>query len=146
LILLQRPDLRARLSRDPSLHKGAAVEFLRLASPIQYVARQLRADIEIEGQLIRAGEPVMLMLGAANRDPAAFPDPDEPVLGRSGERPLTFAAGPYTCVGAQLATLEVEIAVRKLLDRPNLVLSSTAPVWSDRMNIAPLLRLEACFT
>jgi cytochrome P450 len=146
LMLLDRPDLRARLCGDPSLQKSAVLEFLRLAAPIQYVARQLRVDVEIGGQVIRAGEPVMLMLGAANRDPTVFPDPDEPVLDRSGPRPLVFAAGPYSCVGAQLATLEVEVAVRKLLERSNLQRSATAPVWSDRMNIAPLLRLQACFT
>jgi cytochrome P450 len=146
MMLLERPTLRARLSGDPALQKAAALEFLRLASPIQYVARQLREDIEIAGEVIHAGEPVMLMLGAANRDPTVFPDPDEPVLDRSGPRPLMFATGPYSCVGAQLATLEVEIAMRKLLERPHLRLSSTAPVWSNRMNIAPLLRLQACFS
>ncbi len=146
LILLERPALRARLSTDASLHKGAVLEFLRLASPIQYVARQLRVDIELGGQVIRAGEPIMLMLGAANRDPAVFADPDEPVIERSGPRSLAFAVGPYSCVGAQLATLEVEVAVQKLLERPNLHLSAAAPVWSDRMNIAPLLQLQASFT
>lgn len=146
LTLLQRPALRARLRADPTLQKSAVSEFLRLASPIQYVARQLRVDIEVAGQVIRAGEPVMLMLGAANRDPTVFPDPDEPVLERSGPRSLVFAAGPYSCVGAQLATLEVEIAVRKLVERSSLELAASVPAWSDRMNIAPLVRLPACFT
>jgi cytochrome P450 len=146
LQLLQRPALCAQLRSDPSKLAVAALEMLRLASPIQYVARQLRVDVEIEGQVIRAGEPVFLMLGAANRDPAVFPNPDEPLLDRSGPKPVMFAAGPYTCVGAQLATLEVEIAMGKLLERPGLRLAPTAPVWSQRMNIAPLQRLEACFT
>jgi cytochrome P450 len=145
-VLLQRPGWRAHLAADPSRHKDAALELLRLASPIQFVARQLGADVELAGQKIRAGEPLMLMLGAANRDPEAFPDPDEPVLDRQGPKPLVFAAGPYSCVGAQLAALEVEIAMRALLNRPALQLSSNVPIWSDRMNIAPLLRLEAQFT
>jgi cytochrome P450 len=58
------------------------------------------------------------MLGAADRDPAAFPNPDEPELDRPGPDSLVFAPGPYRCIGAQLATFEVEVALRKLLERP----------------------------
>jgi cytochrome P450 len=145
LVLLQRPALRAQLAADPSQVPLAVQELLRLSSPIQYVARQLRVDLEVEDQVIPAGEPIMLMLGSANRDPAAFPDPDEPVLARQGPKALVFAAGPYTCVGAQLATFEVEVAVRRLLARPRLQLAPSPPVWSQRMNVAPLEHLEARF-
>jgi pimeloyl-[acyl-carrier protein] synthase len=145
LILLQHPSLRARLSRDPSLLPYAAREMLRLVSPVQFVSRELPIDVTLAGQLVRAGERIVLMLGAANRDPAAFPSPDEPVLDRTGPESLVFAAGPYRCIGAQLATFEVELAIRKLLERPNIRLASQSPVWADRMNIAPLLQLQACF-
>jgi cytochrome P450 len=145
LILLRHPSLRARLLGDPSRLPHAVDELLRLVSPVQYVVRKLRVDINLEGQLIPAGDPVVLMLGAANRDPAAFPNPDEPELDRTGPESLVFAAGPYRCIGAQLATFEVEFAVRKLLERPNIRLSSKSPVWSDNLNVAPLLQLQACF-
>ncbi|HUD65072.1 MAG TPA: cytochrome P450 [Candidatus Sulfotelmatobacter sp.] len=145
LILLQRQSLRARLSHDPSQLPNAVGEMLRLLTPVQWVARQLRIDVSLEGQLIRAGEPIVLMLGAANRDPAAFSNPDEPVLDRNGPESLVFAAGPYRCIGAQLATFEVELAIRKLLEKPHIRLSSDSPVWTDRRNIAPLLQLQACF-
>ncbi len=145
LILLQRPALRAQLASDPSRVPQAVRELLRLVSPAQYVSRQLRADIRIADQLIRAGEPIMLMLGAANRDPAAFVNPDEPELDRSGSESLVFAAGPYRCIGAQLATFEVEVAITKLLERPRIQLSPESPIWSDRTNIASLKHLQAHF-
>ena len=145
LILLRHPSLRARLVSDASLIPHAVGEMLRLVSAVQYVVRKLRVDVNLEGQVIPAGEPIVLMLGAANRDPAAFPNPDEVVLDRTGPEPLAFATGPYRCIGAQLATFEVELAMRKLLERPRIQLSSDFPVWTDRSNVAPLLRLPACF-
>lgn len=146
LVLLEHSALRAQLRADTSRIPQAVRELLRLVSPVQYVARQLRFDGEVAGQPIRAGDRILLMLGAANRDPVAFPDPDEPLLNRTGPEPLAFAAGPYRCIGAQLATFEIEVAVRKLLERPGIRLSAQPPVWTDRMNIAPIKRLEACFT
>jgi cytochrome P450 len=146
LTVLERPPLRAMLTGAPARVAEAVPELLRLASPVQYVARQAGVDLTIAGQAIGAGDTVMLMLGAANRDPAVFPDPDEVILGRSGPEALVFAAGPYRCVGAQLATLEVEIAISKLLQFPGLRLSGKPPVWTERLNIAPLEHLEAYFT
>jgi cytochrome P450 len=143
--LLQRPGLQGALRADRSRIGDAARELLRLASPVQYVARQLRSDIRIADQLIPAGDALILMLGSANRDPAAFPDPDEPHLDRRGPDSLVFAAGPYRCVGAQLATFEMEVAIRNLLAWPALRLSHQPPIWTDRMNIAPIRRLEAVF-
>jgi cytochrome P450 len=145
LILLQHPSLRARLLGDPSRLPHAVGEMLRLLSPVQYVVRKLSVDVTLGGQIVRAGEPMVLMLGAANRDPAAFPNPDEPDLDRTGPESLVFALGPYRCIGGPLATFEVELAIRKLLERPHIRLSSDSPVWTDRMNIASLVRLQACF-
>ena len=145
LILLEHPALRARLASDPSLLPRAVRELLRLVSPVQYVARQMRVDSMVAGQLIRAGEPIILMLGAANRDPTAFPNPDEPDLDRPAPESFAFGSGPYRCIGAQLAAMEVEVAIRKILERPLIRLSPEAPVWTNRMNIAPLERLQAYF-
>jgi cytochrome P450 len=138
--------LRTRLTRESALIPNAAREFLRLVAPVQYVGRQFRSDKAIGGSTVPAGEQVFLMLGAANRDSGAFPAPDVCDLGRNGPEYLSFASGPYRCLGAQLATMEVEIALRNLLACPkDIRLSSEAPVWSARMNIAPLLKLKAEF-
>jgi cytochrome P450 len=145
VMLLQRPQLRARLQADRLLVPAAVREFLRLAAPVQFVVRQSKKDIGLAGLTIRAGEPMVLMLGAANRDPDAFANPDEVDLDRSGADALSFSAGPHRCLGAQLATLEMEIAIRAILDNPRLRLSSQVPVWAPRMNIAPLERADACF-
>ena len=143
--LLQKPDLQAALKTDTSRVPDAARELLRLASPVQYVARQLRSDIRIADQFIPAGDALILMLGSANRDPEAFPDPDEVDLDRRGPDSLVFAAGPYRCVGAQLATFEMEVAIRNLLAWPGFYLSTQPPTWTDRMNIAPIRHVEAVF-
>jgi cytochrome P450 len=145
LTLLQHPELRAQISGDRSLLPQTARELLRLGSPVQYVFRQMRVDTQVAGQLIREGEATMLILGAANRDPAVFPNPDEPELNRSGPESLVFAPGPYRCIGAQLAAFEVELAIRKVLERPSLRLSADAPIWAERRNISPLKRLTAHF-
>jgi pimeloyl-[acyl-carrier protein] synthase len=146
LTILERPSLRAALTGSPERIIEAVPELLRLSSPVQYVARQAGIDLIVGNQAIRAGEIIMLMLGAANRDPTVFSDPEEFLLRRSAPEALVFAAGPYRCVGAQLATLEVEIAVSKLLQFPGLRLSGKPPAWSQRLNIAPLEHLEAYFT
>ena len=145
LMLLERPDRQAYLAREPARLAQAIPEFLRLASPVQYVARQASVDLTIAGRPVSAGDTITLMLGAANRDPTAFPDPDRLVPDRSGPEALVFAAGPYRCLGAQLATFEVEIALRKLIEVPGLRLSGKPPVWTERTNIAPLRHLEANF-
>ena len=87
----------------------------------------------------------MLMLGAANRDPMSFPNPHEPDLTRAGPRPLMFAIGPYGCIGAQVASVELETALRALVGRRSLRLSASPPVWMNRKNVAWLQRLPACF-
>ncbi|HEY1615386.1 MAG TPA: cytochrome P450 [Rhizomicrobium sp.] len=144
--LLDDGDLRARLTRDHTKIAGFAREILRLSSPVQYVAREAGIDLDIGGQAIRAGQGIVLMLGAANRDPDVFPEPDTLDVDRAGPEPLAFAAGPYRCIGAQLATFEIELATTRLLEWPNLFLSPEAPVWEERMNIAGLRRLTACFS
>ncbi len=144
-LILQRPALRAQLSGDLSLVPQAAREMLRLVSPVQYVWRQVGEDLRLEGQLIRAGEPLMLVLGAANRDPGVFRNPNDVDLERKGPESLVFAAGPYRCIGAQVAAFEVEVAMRALLAKPRIQLAPQPPVSSERMNIAPLLQLPAYF-
>jgi cytochrome P450 len=146
LILLQHALLREQIQSDPSRLPDAVGEMLRLVSPVQFVVRKMRNDIYLGDQLVRADEPLLLMLGAANRDPEVYPKPDEPELNRTGPESLVFAVGPYRCIGAQLAAFEVETAMRKLLSKRRLRLASQPALWTERRNIATLLHLPACFS
>jgi len=112
---------------------------------VQYVAREAGQDFCIDGQSIPAGKGILLLLGAANRDPAVFPEPDMLNLDRAGPEPLAFAAGPYRCIGAQLATFEIELALQKFLQWPGLRLSGEPPEWDERPNISGFRRLVAHF-
>jgi cytochrome P450 len=145
LALLQRPELRRELLANPALRPAAAVEIMRLDPPVQYVGRQLSVDLQIGESRIRAGEFIFLMIGAANLDPAAFPEANEFRLDRTEPKPLTFAVGAYGCVGMQLAMLELDVAMRKILACTDLCLGREPPVWSRRKNFAPLERLTAVF-
>ncbi len=84
----------------------AVEEFLRFDSPVQRIWRLLAADVAIGGQRLAKGDSVYLMIGAANRDPAQFPDPDVLDVGRRPNRHLAFGHGIHFCLGAPLARLE----------------------------------------
>lgn len=139
------PGLRGRLRGDPARIPDFVRESLRLSCPVKYVGRQAGSDIELHGETIGAGTRVVLMLAAANRDPKAYPDPDRLDIGRSGPESLSYSAGPYRCIGVQLANLEIEIVASKLLEWPRLELAPEPPEWYSRMNTAGLRRLPAIF-
>ena len=90
--------------------RSAVEEILRYESPVQFTARVLKEDIEICGQHIPKGWTVLCMLGAANRDPKQFKEPNQLDLKRLNNQHLAFSAGPHFCIGAQLARLEGQIA------------------------------------
>ena len=117
LALLEHPDELAKLQRDPSLVPGAVEELLRYESPVQLTGRRAAEDLEIGGQTIPAGERVIVLLGAGNRDPERFADPDRLDVTRPEVRPLTFGGGIHFCLGAALARAEAQIAFTKLLGR-----------------------------
>lgn len=130
LALLRNPSELERLRADPNLMRSAVEEFLRFDSPVQFTARIATADIQVGGRTIPAGDQVIVVVGAANRDPAQFADPDRLDVGRPIEqnRHLSFAAGPHYCLGASLARLEAQIALGALLRRfPTLELLTTEP-------------------
>lgn len=130
LALLRHPDQLARLRTKPPLIESAVEELLRFDSPTQATFRSVAADVELRGQHLRQGEPVLLMLGSANRDPVQFVEPDALDLGRRDNRHLAFSHGPHFCLGAALARLEGRVALATLVRRfPNLRLLETELRW-----------------
>lgn len=117
LALLRHPEERRRLGEAPELRRAAVEEFLRYDSPVQLTDRVATEDLEIDGHRIRRGELVGLLLGAANRDPEVFSEPDRLRFDRGDVPHLAFSHGAHFCLGAQLARLETEIAVGRLLER-----------------------------
>ena len=118
LALLLNPAELARLRADPSLIPGAVEELLRYASPVNNATFRCAAEpIEIGGVRIGRGDPVLVTLGAANRDPSRFGHPDRLDLGRDSSGQLAFGHGIHYCLGAPLARLEAEIAFSSLLEK-----------------------------
>jgi pimeloyl-[acyl-carrier protein] synthase len=141
LALLQHPDRLERLRAQPDLAPSAIEELLRYASPVQFTARVALEDVRIDGHPIRAGQPVVAMLAAANRDPAVFADPDRLDLERDPNPHLAFGRGIHHCLGAPLARLEGQIAISLLLERfPRLRLAGE-PVLRPNLVLRGLERL-----
>ena len=136
LALLRSSSEMDRLREDPALATTAVEEFLRWDAPLQRFRRVARGDIEIGGRVIREGELVMAFGGSANRDPAAFSNPDTLDVGRVDNPHLAFGHGIHFCVGAALSRLEGRLVFEQLPRRfPKLRLDpASEPVW--RRNIA----------
>jgi cytochrome P450 len=134
LALLRHPRELARLRAEPSLTPSAVEELLRYDSPVQAAFRKALVDVEIRDVTIRRGDHLLLLLGAANRDPRHFDDPERLDLGRRPNRHLAFSSGPHYCLGAVLARLEAEIALETLLRRfPTLQLGGAALTWTPNV-------------
>ena len=117
LALLRNPGERKRLQDDPELGESAVEEFLRYDSPVQATDRMAKEDLHIGPALVRQGEFAVLLLGAANRDPARFAEPDRLDLARRDNHHVAFGQGLHFCLGATLARLEARIAIDALLRR-----------------------------
>ncbi len=115
--LLRLPGQMQRLREDPSLVNGAIEEMLRYESPLQLNNRRLRDDVELSDRRLAAGSFVTLGIGAANRDPAQFPDPDRFDVARRPNRHFAFGHGDHACAGMSVARLEGRIAIARLLAR-----------------------------
>jgi cytochrome P450 len=116
VLLIENPDLQARLGDDPGLIPRFVEEALRLETSAPAPFRLAKADFELGGVKIPAGSPVILAYTAANRDPAVFPDPHRIDLQREGTKPhLTFAWGPHYCIGNALARMEMRVGLEELL-------------------------------
>jgi cytochrome P450 len=115
--LLAHPAELRRLRAQPGLVKTAVEELLRYDAPVQLAGRVAADDIELAGQTLRAGQVIGVVLGAANRDPAAFAGPDRLDLARSPNNHVAFGRGIHFCLGAPLARLEGPIAIAALVAR-----------------------------
>lgn len=148
LALLRHPDAADQLRRRPELLPAAVEELLRYDAPVQLMLRRARRDLDLAGRAIAEGQTVLLVCGAANRDPAVFPDPHVLDFERPGGRHMSFGHGPHFCLGAALARLEGEIVLEALLTRlPGLRLDGTAPPqWQRSLNFRGLTRLDVAFT
>jgi cytochrome P450 len=146
LALLQHPDQLQSLQHDPALIKTAIEELLRYDSPIQRISRVVKQDFELGGKQLRQGQRIWAMQGAANRDPAQFPDPDRLDLSRQENRHVAFGYGIHFCVGGPLARLEGQIAFTTLLRRlPGLRLASDDLAWQEGVSLHTLKSLPVAF-
>lgn len=113
--LARTPAAQARLRAEPGLIPAAAEEFLRTLSPVQGMARTCTVDTVVGGRELEAGERVVLLFGAGNRDPDAFDDPDEIRFDRRTNRHLAFGAGIHRCLGSNLGRRELVVGLEEFL-------------------------------
>lgn len=147
LALLQHPDQWRNVIEAPALLKPALKELLRFDSPVQYTGRRLRVDVEMHGRTMKKGDLVIPLIGAANRDPAKFTEPDVLDINRNQGAHLSFGLGPHVCIGAALTYLEVEIAMRTAMRRlPGLALADDTHVWGNNAAYRSLDTLPLRFT
>lgn len=145
LALHRNPEQWQRLKDEPSLIPTMVEELLRYDSSVQLTARVAHEDLELGGVAIAKGDYVIALLGAANRDPAQFDDPDRLDIARQNVRPLSFGGGIHHCLGAQLARLEAELVFAALVERlPDLTLpEKDSPAWKRNFTLRGLSKLPA---
>lgn len=142
LAFARHPDQWTRLGEAPSLMEGAVEELLRYLSPNQFIRRRALDDVEMGGKTIRKGDLVFLILAAANRDAAHFPDPDRLDIARPHARNVALGHGFHFCLGGALARMETEIALASLRKRlPVLTLGTEKPDYADNFNVRMLKSL-----
>jgi cytochrome P450 len=140
--LLRHPAEFDRLRRRPELAKTAADELLRYDSPVQVGTRIAKVELEIHGRQVRPGELLVFLLGAANRDPEDFVDPDRLDLGRRPNPHVSFGHGPHLCLGLALARLEAEILFAMTAARfREIHLESERLIWNRNFGFRGLREL-----
>jgi cytochrome P450 len=142
LALLRNPSQLAFLRANPDQAAAAAEEVLRYDSPVQFASRVALADTTVAGHPVAAGEVVSMILGAGNRDPEAFPDPDRFDLTRPPGRIVSFGQGIHFCLGAPLARLEGELALAGLAALPKLELVDEHPTYRPQFILRGVSELK----
>jgi cytochrome P450 len=145
LALHRNPDQLRLLKDNPALITNAIEELLRYDSSVQLTGRTALEDVPVGGVDVAKGESVLCLLGAANRDPAVYPDPDRLDITRPSIKPMSFGGGIHFCLGAQLARIEGEIAIATMLRRlPSLKLDDVEhPHWRKTFVLRGLNSLPA---
>jgi len=144
--LLRHPAELQALADDPALIQTGVEELLRFDGPVQRTGRMTMADVEIGGRQIPKGSIVAAVIGAANRDPAHFPDPDRLDVARRENRHIAFGFGIHFCLGAPLARIEGQVAIGTLLRRWRaLKLVSDTPEWRESSVLRGLKTLPVTF-
>lgn len=132
IALVRHPEQLNLLQREPERIPAAIEELLRYDSPVQLTSRLVLEDRTLQNCRLRHGDQIVLLLGAGNRDPNRFSDPDRLDIRRQDVRPLSFGHGIHYCLGAQLARLEAAIALDRLLQRhPEVRFGRDDIVWGD---------------
>jgi cytochrome P450 len=135
LALLRNRDQLEKLKQDPSLFRNGIEELLRYDSPVVLAYRTALDDVTLAGTSLRKGQDVVLVTGAANRDPARFKDPDRLDITRQPNHHLAFSSGIHSCLGAPLARLESRLALEELFRRlPDLELDGE-PEWRETITV-----------
>ena len=144
LTLLRNRNAVEQLRSDSSIIQSAVEELLRYESPSQHTARLAPEDLEMGGKKIRKRQAVIAVMGAANRDPERFPDPDNLDLTRQDNRHVAFGWATHFCFGAPLARIEGQIAFETLLRRlPDLALDQSKPLaWRHNLGLRGLTALH----
>jgi cytochrome P450 len=146
LALLRHPDQLQRLREHPELISSAVEELLRYDGPVQRTARIPSEDVVLGEQTIAKGEMVMPFIGAADRDPAQFPDPDRLDIARADNRHIAFGWGIHFCLGAPLARVEGQLAILTLVQRlPKLALATDTPEYRQSLTLRGLIALPVTF-
>jgi pimeloyl-[acyl-carrier protein] synthase len=146
LTLLRYPAEMQRLRDDPELIPSAVEELLRYESPSQHTARLARTDVELGGRKIRKRDAVIAVMGAANRDPERFPNPDRLDVARTDNRHLAFGWAAHFCFGAALARIEGQVSFSTILRRmPELALQQAPLRWRTNLGLRGLLALPVSY-
>jgi cytochrome P450 len=146
LTLLRHPSQLRTLLEEQSLIPTALEELLRFESPVQAIVRQAMTDRVIRGHLVLRGEHILVLLGAANRDPFEFSQPDQLNVRRQANRHIAFGHGPHFCPGVSIARLAGQIAIQSLFERfPTLRLVDDTPRWRDNFYLRGLIELPVAW-
>jgi cytochrome P450 len=132
LCLIENPDQLSRLREQADLLPSAIEEVLRYRSPVAWLMRTPKRDVELHGQVIPRGALVLPMIGSANRDPRQFPDAGRFDITRDPNPHIAFGQGAHFCLGAPLARLEARIALADLLDRLDDIAPASEAPWEPR--------------
>ena len=146
LSLLRNPDELQELRDNPTLIPSGVEELLRYESPSQHTTRLATEDTELGGKRIRKGQAVIVVMGAGNRDPERFADPDRLDVSRRDNRHLAFGWASHFCFGAALARIEGQIAFDAIVNRlPELALEPGPLVWRENLGLRGLTSLPVSF-